>query len=400
MSEKKTIVLALVSSLLLIGLFFALDCLRGEMGGDKPPLKVGFLFEGDKSTAYTDNFIRAQREAERKFGQRIQVFVQKNVADEAAPQHLQKLVDEGCQLIFANSYNFETDTKAMAEKYPKVQFCQANGDNGSLGKQLANYHTYAGEIYEGRYVTGVVAGLKLKQLIHEGRITPWQAKIGYVASYHFAEVISGYTAFLLGIHSQVPQAVMHVRYINSWNDYNAEKEAAEKLIDEGCIVISHHSDTVGPAVACEQSDPRKIVYHVGYTQNMKTVAPTTTLVSSRINWTPYILGAVEAVLEGKPIEKTVKGNVHGNDVGGGFAEGWVEMMHLNERVAAPDTQKKIDEVVGKLKRKEIQVFSGNYIGVHRDKPEETWDLRTPFKENENASAPSFDYVLKDYVVIE
>ena len=156
---------------------------------------------------------------------------------------------------------------------------------------LPNYHTFMGTIYQGRYISGIVTGMKLRELIEQKKLTPAQAKIGYVAAFPYAEVISGYTAFFLGVRSVVSEAVMTVSYTNTWSNTTTERKLAEKLIDEGCVIIAQHSDTTGPATACETASTRdgKLVFHVGYNQTMTDVAPTTSLVSTRINWTPYFI---------------------------------------------------------------------------------------------------------------
>ena len=258
-----------------------------------------------------------------------------------------------------------------------------------------------GEIYEGRYVSGIVAGMKLKEMIDQGVISPDEAKIGYVGAFPYAEVISGYTAFILGVRSVVPSAVMTVKYTNTWTNYTLEKQCAKELIDEDCVIISQHSDTTGPAVACEDAaDSGKNVYHIGYNQSMIDVAPTTSLVSTRINWSYYIFSAVDAVLENKKIEEYVDGNIHGNDVGAGFEYGWVQMFDINSLIAADGTSEAVDKAIDELKKNRIQVFKGDYIGVNPDDDSDTYDLNKGYIENENQSAPSFYYILKDVITVE
>ena len=240
--------------------------------------------------------------------------------------------------------------KKLAEKYPDIEFCMATCSNANEEPRLENYHTFMGAIYQGRYTAGVAAGMKLQELIDNGTITKEQAKIGYVAAYPYAEVISGYTAFLLGVRSIVPDVVMSVRYTNNWNDYLTEKKYAKEFIDEGCVIISQHSDTTGPATACEATDSDTPVYIVSYNESMANVAPTTYLTGCKINWEPYVTGVVESVLKDKKIEENVKGNVVGNDMGAGFEEGWVEMLELNELVAAKGTKAKMQEVINGFKR--------------------------------------------------
>ena len=323
-----------------------------------------------------------------------------NVAEGTEGNYLQQLVDAGCSIIFSTSYNYGVTTKEFAGRYPDIEFCMATCDNANEEPYLKNYHTFMGAIYEGRYASGVAAGMKLKELIENGRITVDDAKIGYVAAYPYAEVISGYTAFLLGVRSVVPDAVMTVKYTYKWNDYLLEKKYAAELIDEGCVIISQHSDTAGPAIACEETDAGTPVYLISYNQSMADIAPTTYITGCKINWKPYVTGAVGAVLEGRNIEKTVRGKVNGNDIGAGFDEDWVEMLKLNEVIAADGTKEKLDEVIEKLKRGELYVFKGDYLGVNVDDPEDIYDLSQGYEENRDRSAPSFNYILKDVITIE
>lgn len=367
---------------------------------DDTVIKVGFIYVGDASTGYTGNFIDAQNELEKLYPDRVRVIAMYNVAEGTEDEYLQKLVDEGCSIIFSTSYNYGVTTKEFAGRYPDIEFCMATCDNANEEPYLENYHTFMGAIYVGKYVAGVAAGLKLAELIADGTITAEEAKIGYVAAYPYAEVISGYTAFLLGVRSVVPDAVMTVKYTYKWNDYLLEKKYAAQLINEGCVIISQHSDTVGPAIACEETDADIPVYLISYNQSMADIAPTTYITGCKINWEPYVTAAVGAVLEGRDIEKTVKGNVNGNDIGAGFDEDWVEMLKLNEVIAAEGTGEKLDEVIGKLKRGELCVFKGDYLGVNVDNPEDIYDLSQGYEENRDRSAPAFNYILKDVIIIE
>ena len=323
-----------------------------------------------------------------------------NVAEGTESEYLQQLVDEGCDIIFSTSYNFGVTTKQFAERYPDIEFCMATRDNANEEPYLANYHTFMGAIYEGRYTAGVAAGMKLLELIDKGVITAGQAKIGYVGAYPYAEVISGYTAFLLGVRSIVPDAVMTVKYTYNWNDYLIEKKYAKQLINEGCVIISQHSDTAGPAIACEETDVSTPVYLVSYNQSMADIAPTTYITGCKINWKPYVVGAVGAVMKGKNIEKTVKGKVIGNDIGAGFDEGWVEMLKLNDVIAAEGTKEKMAEVIDGFRKGRIEVFKGDYIGVNVDDPDDVYDLSVGYQENYNSSAPTFKYILQGIITIE
>jgi len=364
-------------------------------------IKVGFVYDGDESAPYTYNFIKAQRKIETgDYGGRVMTVAKTNVSEEKSEEAIRALVEEGCDLIITTSYGYGKAAKKLAKEFPNVQFCQATCDN-AIEDPLPNYHTFMGEIYQGRYVSGIVAGMKLKEMIDEGVISKEEAKLGYVAAYPYAEVISGYTAFLLGARSIVPTATMDVRYTNTWTSYVLERNCAEKLIEDGCVIISQHSDTIGPAVACEAAaENGKTVYHVGYNQSMIDVAPTTSLVSTRIDWSIYVLAAVEATLNEISIEKNVDGHVHGNDVGAGFQQGWVQVLDVNSLIAAKGTEKAVNEAVEKFKKNQITVFQGDYVGVNPFDESDVIDLRNGYEENKSMSAPSFHYVLRDVIQIK
>lgn len=171
------------------------------------------------------------------------------------------------------------------------------------------------------------------------------------------------------------------------------------MIEDGCVLISQHSDTAGPAVACEETDRTQVVYYISYNDSMQDVAPTTYLTGAKINWTPYMLGAVKAVLEDKDIEDCVEGNVNGNDIGAGFENDWVKILPINELSVAEGTKERIDELIEGFKKGEITVFKGDYIGVNPYNSD-TIDLRDGYNENEKSSAPIFSYVLKDVITVE
>lgn len=394
---KKVYLVTLCTCLVVIALVSAsVYFLRDE----EKEITVGFVYVGDASTAYTSNFIDAQEAIQTKYRDQVKVIALNNVAEGTESEYLQQLVYAGCDLIFTTSYNYGTVTKEFAEKYPGIEFCMATCANANEEPLLKNYHTFMGKIYQGRYTAGVAAGMKMKELIKEGVITEQQAKIGYVAAYPYAEVISGYTAFFLGVRSIVPEAEMTVKYTNTWGSYALEKKYATQLINEGCVIISQHSDTTGPAVACEEVKGKHVVYHVGYNQSMADVAPTTYLTGCRINWEPYISAAVEAVLSEKDIESSLDANINGNDAGAGFDQSWVQMLEVNELIAAPGTKEKVEKLIGSFKKKEINVFQGDYTGVDPDNKEDVISLKEGYQENEKSSAPTFHYVLRDVIHVE
>ncbi len=382
-------------------MFFATQVL--SRGNGTNLLKVGFVFNADTATAYTINFSRALNELEDTFGEKIQIYKKYNIGiGRDCENAIESLVESGCRLIFTVSYGHGSVTKLMAQKYPDVQFCHATGDLSDVEPIVPNYHNFMGTIHEGRYVCGVIAGLKLQELIAKGKIKRNQAKVGYVAAFSYAEVISGYTAFFLGVRSIVPETEMLVRYTNTWCNHVLEKKYAEQLIDEGCVIISQHSDTAGPAIACEEYSTKrgKTVFSVGYNQSMTDVAPTTSLASCRINWAPYVIGATEAILKGKKIEKYIKSPYKTTDASAGFDKGWIEIMGLNRRILAPGSLEEIENTIKLFKNDSLTVFKGNYVGVNPADKSDVWDLRKPFIECKTRSAPSFCYVLQDVIMVE
>ena len=398
--KKKYIVTAFSAAAAILVMMLGLKVFHKDYS--QRVIKVGFVYIGDSSTSYTSNFCRSQTELENAFPDNVVTLAKYNIPENNCQSSIQDLIDSGCDIIFGTSFGYGQTMKQFAAKYPKIHFIQATCSDANQEPVLANYHNCMGTIYQGRYVAGVVAGMKLRELIQEGLLSPEKARIGYVAAFPYAEVISGYTAFLLGVRSLVPEAVMTVRYTDTWSNTVTERKVAETLINEGCVIISQHSDTTGPAVACEVASVRDgvLVFHVGYNQSMTDVAPTTSLVSTRINWTPYILSAVEAVLKGKKIESCVKGNVFGNDVAAGFDYGWCEMVGLNKLIAAAGTKEEMETTVRQFKNKNFYVFKGEYTGVNPFDSSDLYDLRKPFVENATQSAPAFNYVLRDVITVE
>ena len=369
---------------------------------DKPgrkTLRVGFVYSEDGSTPYTANFIRAQHALEEEYGRKVEIHTKSNVLSRDAERPMQELVADGCRIIFIN---LDTDIPpTLAREYPEVQFCQISMPDVSIEGTTDNYHTFNGEIYQARYVSGIAAGMKLRQLLDSGALLPEDALVGYVAANSTAEVISGFTAFILGVRSVAPEAVMRVRYTGSWSNFSAEKQVTRQLIDEGCVIIAQHVNTMAPALICEEAMASgRTVYHVGYHQSMMDVAPSCALVSIRTNWTPYVLEAVEAVMNGQVIEDVVAAHSHGRDLSAGFESGWVELLDLNRHIAADGTAEKTAKAIDGLKKGRIKVFNGDYTGINPRNPADTVDLKNGYTENLNSSVPSFNYILKECVIVE
>ncbi len=395
---KRVYLATFLTCLAILGAFLCLFRILNITGG-REHLTVGFIYDNDESTPYTYNFSLASDAIAKKYGERVEILACSNVLDEEMEEPLRELAESGCDIIFFNGYS--ELVRELAPEYPDIQFCQTSYMDMSDQTVPANYHTFKGEAYQGRYVSGIAAGMKIKEMISEGIITPDQACIGFVAAYPTSEVISGYTAFLLGARSVVPSTTMHVRYTQTWSSYPQEKSAAQQLIEEGCVIISQHTDTIGPAIACEEASDTRSVYFVGYNQSMSEVAPGSSLVTARICWDSYVLAAVDAVMKNRSIESNLTGSIHGNDVSAGFENGWVELEDLNLQVAAPGTEKAMNNAIDMFKRGYSDtVFKGNFIGVDPDDPTDTIDLRNGYIENERTSYPLFHYILTDIITID
>ncbi len=303
-------------------------------------MKVGFIFLHDENSTYDLNFMNAAKEACEKLG--VEYMTKTNIPEgQECYEAACELADAGCNFIFADSFGHEDYMIEAAKEYPEVQFSHATGTKAHT-ENLDNFHNAFASIYEGRYLAGIVAGEKLNEMIANGDITEDQAKIGYVGAFTYAEVISGYTSFFLGARSVCPTATMEVTFTGSWYDETAEKEGANKLIQDGCVLISQHADSMGAPTACETAG----VPNVSYNGSTESACPNTFLVSSRINWAPYFEYAINCVANGEAIDA---------DWTGTLATGSVELSSLGSSVAE-GTQEAIDEATAKLESGEVHVF--------------------------------------------
>ena len=360
-------------------------------------VNVGFIYESDESAPYTYNFSRAEITLEEEMRDSVNILTKNNVPDDDVEEMLRELVRDGCNIIFTN--NHSELFAELAPSFPDVQICQISDMEKPPADHPDNYHTFNGKLYEIRYVSGIAAGLKLKEMIDSGVISVDEAVVGYVAAFPVASVISGYTAFLVGVRSIVPQAVMKVQYTYTWTGYKEEKDCARDLINAGCVLLSQHSDTIGPAIACEEASAEHPVVFIGCNKNLLDTAPRTALMSIRINWAPYVINAVTAVKNHKKIEQYVDGDVHGNDVCAGYAENALEILDLNMNLAPEGTEEAIESATETVKKDPAAAFRGDYTGVNPDDPSDTFDLKDGYIENADSSAPSFNYILKDIIQI-
>lgn len=312
---KKVLAVLLAALMVVVAAFAGCSASKGNddakdasKSSDAKTVKFGLITLHDENSTYDKNFISAAQEAAEACGVEL---VQKNNIEEgqAAYEAAAELVDEGCNLILADSFGHEDYIIQAAKEFTDVQFLHATGTKAHT-ENLPNYHNAFSAIYEGRYLAGVAAGEKLNQMIADKKITADQAKLGYVGAYTYAEVISGYTSFYLGAKSVCPSATMKVTFTGSWYDETAEKEAAQKLINDGCVVISQHADSMGAPTACEKAG----VPNVSYNGSTESACPNTFIVSSRINWAPYYEHCIKAVQEGKEIEADWVGTLADNSV--------------------------------------------------------------------------------------
>ena len=339
----------LVSMLLALCLVLGVTAASAAVPAEE--IKVGYICIGDENEGYSANHINGLKAAQEALGiSDDQVMIKYNIPEtEAAYEAAVDLAENGCDIIFATSFGQESYVFQAAAEYPDIQFCHATGTAASTS-ELTNVHNYFTAIYEARYVSGVVAGMKLNQMIEDGTITAEAAKIGYVGAFPFAEVISGYTSFFLGARSVCPSATMEVRYTNSWSDMALEKETAEALIADGCVLISQHSDNTTPATMAQS----KGAFHTGYNNDMTGVAPDASIIGCRIDWTPYFVYAIESVANGQEFDQ---------DYCYGYDHGDVVLTELNEKIAAPGTAEKLAEVEAGLADGSIKVFDTSTFTV-------------------------------------
>lgn len=357
-------VLALILILVVAAIPFLTACGGGNSGdssggsnsnsgeaSETSDLKVGFIMLHDENSTYDLNFINAAHEVCEKMNISSDNYMIKTNIPEGQECYdaAAELADAGCDIIFADSFGHEDYMIQAAKEFPEVHFCHATGTRAHT-ENLPNYHNAFAAIYEGRYLAGVAAGLKLKEMIEAGEFTAAEAKMGYIGAYTYAEVVSGYTSFFLGARSVCPTVTMDVTFTGSWYDETAEKEGAQKLIDGGCKLISQHADSMGAPTACENAG----VPNVSYNGSTISACPNTFIVSSRINWVPYYEHVIDSVMKGTTIDA---------DWTGTLETGSVQLTSINEDVAAEGTEARLSEVQTGLENGSIRVFDTSTFTV-------------------------------------
>ncbi|MBE6573892.1 MAG: BMP family ABC transporter substrate-binding protein [Ruminococcaceae bacterium] len=336
---KKFLALLLVAVMMLTML--AACGKKDEKKGDSD-LKVGFIFLHDENSTYDKNFMDAAKAACEEMGVEYVQKTQITESNDCYDAAVELIESDGCDLIFADSFGHESFLMKAAKEYEDVEFCHATGTQAHTAG-LDNFHNAFASIYEGRYLAGVAAGMKLNEMIENEEIKPEEAKMGYVGAFTFAEVISGYTSFYLGAKSVCESVTMDVKFTGSWYDETKEKEAANALIEGGCVLISQHADSMGAPTACENAG----VPNVSYNGSTVKACPETFIVSSRIDWTPYFKYIIKCVLDDKAID---------TDWTGTLETGSVALTDVNTDVAAEGTVEKLEEVKADLMAGKINVF--------------------------------------------
>lgn len=397
---KKLLSIALVALMALSFSVAFTGCDSDKKSESKDDLKFGFIYLHDENSTYDNNFLTAAKEACEKMG--VEMINKTNIDEsDACKEAALDLVDQGCDIIFADSFGHEDFMIEAAKANPDVQFLHATGTKAHTEK-LDNFHNAFASIYEGRYLAGIAAGMKINEMIDGGKITKDEAKMGYVGAHPYAEVKSGYTSFYLGAKSVCPTVTMEVTFTGSWYDETLEKEAAKKLISDGCVLISQHADSMGAPTACESSN----VPNVSYNGSTVKACPNTFIVSSRINWEPYFEYAINCVKDGKAIDTDWTGTV---------ATGSVELTEVNEKAAAKGTQEAIDKAIADLESGKVNVFDtanftvkGKALTSYKadvdSDPEFKGDTEVVkdgvFEESKYRSAPYFDIDIDGISVIE
>lgn len=393
MKKILALILALVMALSLVACGSKDNNDTPDDGKKTNTIKVGLICIGDENDqGYTYNFIRgkeAATEALAAKGINVEWVIKYNKGenDDCTNANIE-CAEEGCQLIINNSYGHEPFMLKVAGKseYKDIQFIGCT-NCGSRSDSLENTHNAFANIYEGRYLAGVAGGMKLQQMIDEGTITAEEAVIGYVAAFPFAEVVSGYTAFYQGAKSVCPSVTMKVKYVNSWSDAPQEAAAASALADEGCVLISQHSDNTTPATSAQDAG----VFHCGYNNDMTGVAPEASLISCRVDWTPYFVYAISAVANGESFDQ---------DWTAGYADGSVKLTELNTAIAAPGTEEALEKAEADLAGG-LHVFAGPLSGHPAQNPDgEVWSIgegeffpESDLSQEGGLSAPQFCYVI-------
>lgn len=392
--KLKKIILLILTSLLILS-FSGCDSkdssLENQEKISKDDLLIGFIHISEPSNmGYTYNHdVGTWKMVENLGLKKDQIINKYNVEEnEECISAIEELVSAGCDIIFGTSFGYGPYMLEASQRYPEVEFCHASGTNAT-DSNLENLHNYFTSVYEVRYLSGIVAGMKLQEMIDNKEITSQEAKLGFVAGFYFEEVISGFTAFYLGARSVCPSATMEVMKVNSWSDPAKEALTAQSLIDNGCLVISQQSDNTTPATTSEDNN----VFHCGYNSDMSEVAPKASLVSARCDWSVYLTYAVNCLLNGEKIS---------TDWCEGLEQKAVYLSPLNEDICAKGTKEAIDKASQEIIDGNLKVFSGPFKGYDIWDKEKTIEVSKGdyLEESTKRSAPYFSYIIDRITLLD
>ena len=320
----------------------------GFASAEAAKIKLGVILLHDEDSTYDNNFINAAKAVEEALG--IELVLRRNIDESNACYEVAcELADEGCNIVFADSFGHETYMIEAAKEYPEVEFCHATGTMAHTEK-LDNFHNAFASIYEGRFLAGIAAGMKLNEIKAAGQLKGEVPMIGYVGAFTYAEVISGYTSFFLGARSVCPDVIMKVQFTGSWYDEAEEANAAKALIAAGCDLISQHADSMGAPSVCEAAN----IPNISYNGSTVDACPNTFIVASRIDWAPYLTFVCEKVAAGEKFDYDYTGTI---------ATGSVKLTDINTAAAAEGTVEAIEAATAALNDGSLKVFATSTFTV-------------------------------------
>lgn len=304
----------------------------GSKAADGNGLKVGFIYIGSVGdVGYTFAHDQGRKYLETTLKDKnVTTLAVENVPETAEVEKtINNLIDQGCKAIFATSYGYMDHVEKAAKEHKDVKFFHCSGNKSNT----TNFVNYFGQIEEGRYLSGIVAGLKTKT-----------NKIGYVAAMQIPEVIRGIDFFTLGVRSVNPNAVVNVKWTNTWYDPQVEKDAATALLNEGNDVIAQHQDSTASQIAAQE----KNAFAIGYNSDSSKAAPKAYLTAPVWNWGVYYVDQVKKILDG-----TWKAE----NYLGGMKDGVVDLGPMSDLVDA-DIKAKVEEAKKKILDGSLKVLAG------------------------------------------
>lgn len=379
-----------------VGLFVVASCSGNKKQVTLENVKIGLITLHDESSTYDKNFIESLKKAANELGlKNTQYEIVSGIAESNACYEAAARLAKDCDVIFADSFGHETYMIKAAREFTNVYFAHATGTQAHTVK-LNNFANAFASIYEGRYLAGIAAGLKLNEMIEAGKFTAAEAKVGYVGAFPYAEVKSGYTSFYLGVKSVCPTATMDVKFTKSWYNLEREETVANYLIsNRNCKLISQHADSMGAPNACERAS----VPNVTYNGTTAAACPNTYIISSKIDWAPYFKYMVNQVVKGERLDYDWTGTIETGSV----------VLDPVGTHAAAGTQAAIDAAIGALKAGTLHVFDTSTFTVENGKTLASYKADVDdfgdyvgeteaikdgyFHESEYRSAPYFDLAI-------